>query len=301
MSQGSEVFDEVLNRARDRSGVAIMGICNVTPDSFSDGGIYDAPDSARARVDEIVAEGADLVDIGAESTRPGAKPVPATEQLRRALDVVRYAVSKGACVSIDTSSPKVAEACLGAGARVVNDTSCLADGLLARVAADHRASLVLMHSRGSQTEMRGYSDYPDSGYGDVVRNVLAEWRDAAERARAVGLGRGALVMDPGLGFAKNRRQSCELLSRVGAIVREVDVPVLIGASRKSFLVGEGSASRSPSSSPSESDPAAGPRDRLGASIAAALHAVRHGVSIVRVHDVRATRQAVDCARRLGGT
>jgi dihydropteroate synthase len=284
--QGSKVFNEVLVRARERRGVALMGICNVTPDSFSDGGCYEDPRSARARVNEIVGEGADIVDVGAESTRPGAVPVPAREQLRRAFDVVRYAVSRGACVSIDTSNAEVAEACLDAGASVVNDTSCLADSDLARVAADRRAALVLMHSRGTQAEMRGFSDYPDAGYGDILRDVLAEWGAAADRASAAGLERGALVMDPGLGFAKNRRQSRELLSRVDVLVRNLDVPVLVGASRKSFL--------------SESDPEASPRARIGASIAAVLHAVRHGVSIVRIHDVRATRQAIDCARHLGG-
>jgi dihydropteroate synthase len=286
VAQGSEVFDEVLGRARERRGVALMGICNVTPDSFSDGGLHDEPSTARARVDEIVAEGADIVDVGAESTRPGAAPVSVHEQLRRAFDVVRYAVSKGACVSIDTSSPDVAEACLDAGASIVNDTSCLADSRLAQVAAGRRAVLVLMHSRAAHKQMRGFGDYPDSGYDDVVREVLTEWGAAADRACAVGLERAALVMDPGLGFSKSGRQSRELLSQVGALVRELDVPVLVGASRKSFL--------------SESDPDASPRERLGASIAAALHAARHGVSVVRVHDVRATRQAIDCARNLGG-
>jgi dihydropteroate synthase len=264
-----------------------MGICNVTPDSFSDGGLHDAPGAARARVDEIVAEGADIVDVGAESTRPGARPVSAREQLRRALDVVRYAASTAACVSIDTSNPEVAEACLDAGASIVNDTSCLADCRLARVAADRQALLVLMHSRGPQSEMTGFSEYPDAGYVDVLSDVLREWGAAADRACAAGLPRDALVMDPGLGFSKNKRQSRELLSRVDIFVRELGVPVLVGASRKSFLA--------------ESDPEASPRERVGASIAAALHAVRRGVSILRVHDVRVTRQAIDCDRQLGET
>ncbi|MGA2447901.1 MAG: dihydropteroate synthase [Polyangiaceae bacterium] len=286
MSQGREVFDEVLDRARERRGVALMGICNVTPDSFSDGGLHNAPASAHARVDEIVAEGADIVDVGPESTRPGAPPVSPCEQLRRALDVVRYAASIGACVSIDTASPEVAEACLAAGASVVNDTSCLADFRLARVAADRRAALVLMHSRGLQAEMTGFSQYPDAAYGDVVNDVLREWGAAADRACSAGLHRDALVMDPGLGFSKNARQSHELLSKVDVFVRQLDVPILIGASRKSFLA--------------RSDPDASPRERIGASIAAVLHAVRQGVSVVRVHDVRATRQAIDCARQLEG-
>ena len=281
------MFDDVLARARGRRGVAIMGICNVTPDSFSDGGCFDSPVAARARVDELIAEGADIIDVGAESTRPGAASVSASEQLRRAFDVVCYAVSIGACVSIDTSNPQVADACLGCGASVVNDTSLLADGALARVAADRQSAFILMHTRGTPTDKGGFGEYPDSGYGDVVRDVMAEWRAAATRARSAGLRNDALVMDPGLGFAKNGRQSRDLLSRVDVFARESDVPILIGASRKSFLA--------------ELDTQAGPQERLGASIAAALHAVRCGVSIVRVHDVRATRQAIDCERSLGGS
>jgi dihydropteroate synthase len=142
-----------------------------------------------------------------------------------------------------------------------------------------------MHSRGTQDKMRGFSQYPDSGYGDVVRDVLDEWGAAAERARARGVPGDALVMDPGLGFAKNARQSAELLARMGEIVRALAVPVAVGASRKSFLT--------------LVDPDASPTERLGASIAAVLHAASAGASIARVHDVRVTRQAVDLTRHLG--
>jgi dihydropteroate synthase len=279
------MFRDVVDHARARRGVALMGICNVTPDSFSDGGRYTDTATACARVDEILAEGADIVDIGAESTRPGAAPVSVEEQLRRALGIVRYAASKRACVSIDTTHPDVASACLDAGASAVNDTSCLADARLAQTAAEHRSALVLMHARGTPSAMRGFSEFPDDGYRDVVADVLAEWNASAARACAAGLARDALVMDPGLGFAKNKRHSRELLSRVDVLVRSVDVPVLVGASRKSFL--------------SECDPDAGPAERIGASIAAAIHAVRLGVAVVRVHDVRATRQAIDSARQFG--
>jgi dihydropteroate synthase len=212
-----------------------MGVCNVTPDSFSDGGDYLTPDAARRRVDELLAEGADVVDVGGESTRPGAPPVASGEQIDRVLPVVDYAVSQGACVSVDTGSPEVAAACLGAGAGVVNDTTCLRHEDLAAVVAAHGAALVLMHARGSQGQMRGFSEYPDEGYSDVVRDVCAEWRSAAERARARGVGGDCLLMDPGLGFAKNARQSTELLARLAEIVRDVGVPVAVGASRKSFL------------------------------------------------------------------
>lgn len=280
-----EEFRRVLDRARTTRGVALMGVCNVTPDSFSDGGRYLDQRAARARVDELVGEGADIVDIGGESTRPGASPVSPGDQIARVLDAVRYAASLGACVSIDTSSPKVADACLEAGACAVNDVSCLRDDALARLVAGHEAALIVMHARGTQEKMRGFSQYPDEGYGDVVRDVMDEWRAAAERAESVGLRRAALVMDPGLGFAKNARQSTELLARIGDIVRGLDVPVAVGASRKSFLT--------------VVDADAPPTERIGASIAAALHAARAGASIVRVHDARATRQALDLARRLG--
>ena len=283
MSLPFELFRRALERGRAVRGVAIMGVCNVTPDSFSDGGLYREPTAARSRVDELVAQGADIVDIGGESTRPGAAPVPAGEQIQRVLDAVRYAVSLGACVSIDTASAEVAAACLDAGASAVNDVSCLREDALATAVAARGAALLLMHARGTQQKMRGFSQYPDSGYGDVVRDVLDEWGRAAERACAVGVLRGALVMDPGLGFAKNARQSAELLARIGEIVRAVDVPVAVGASRKSFLTLVDDAP---------------PTDRLGGSIAAALHAARAGVALVRVHDVRATRQAVDLWRQL---
>jgi dihydropteroate synthase len=261
-----------------------MGVCNVTPDSFSDGGRYLGADAARARVDELMNEGADLIDVGGESTRPGAAPVPVREQLERVLGVVKYAAERGACVTVDTTSAEVARACLDAGACGVNDVSCLRDQQVARVSAANGAALVLMHARGTQEEMPGFSQYPDDAYGDVVHDVLREWELAAERAMAAGLGREALVMDPGLGFAKNARQSLDLLARTRELVQRLDVPVAVGASRKSFLA--------------LADRDAPPSARIGASVAAAVHAASAGAAIVRVHDVRATRQAIDLTRLL---
>ncbi len=281
-----ETFDCMLADARRTRGAAVVGVCNVTPDSFSDGGKYLRPEDARRRVDELVAEGADAVDIGAESTRPGSRPVPAGEQLARMLDVVRYAAGK-CCVTVDTSIPEVARACLEAGATAVNDVTCLSNPELAAVVADAGAAFILMHARGSQTEMRGFSVYPEDGYRDVVAEVISEWGRAAEAAIARGLPMSALVMDPGLGFAKSARHSMTLLAQVGALVRQVGVPVLVGASRKSFL--------------RLVDSDASPTERSGASVAAALHAVRAGASLVRVHDVRATRQAIDLSRRMEAT
>lgn len=261
-----------------------MGVCNVTPDSFSDGGRFLGRAEAIARVEELLREGADIVDVGGESTRPGAKPVPADVQLERVLEVVRWASSR-VCVSIDTTSAGVAAACLDAGAHAVNDVSLLADEDLARVAAGSGAALVLSHARAPQAEMGGFGAWPISAYDDVVADVLADWERAAARAVALGLPREALVMDPGLGFSKASRHSFELLRRLGELVRAVDVPVLVGASRKSFLT--------------LVDRGAEPHERVGASLMAAVHAARAGARVVRVHDVRATRQAIDMDVVLG--
>jgi len=284
LSVGTSAFLRSLEAARGRSPV-LVGVCNVTPDSFSDGGRHYTAAAARACVDALVAEGASVVDVGGEPSHPQAPPVPVAEQLRRVLDVVRYAAAK-ALVTIDTTSPEVAEACLEAGAVAVNDVSCLRDEALARVVAARGAALVLMHARGTPAEMRGFSDYPEDGYGDVVADVVAEWSRAAERAVAMGVARDALVMDPGLGFAKSARQSAELLRRTGELVTKVGVPVLVGASRKSFL--------------KLADPDAGPGERLGASLAAAIYAAQAGAAALRVHDVRATRQALALSNLLGG-
>jgi dihydropteroate synthase len=261
-------FVSVLQRAAKKRGVLLMGVCNVTPDSFSDGGRYLSPDA---------------VDIGGESTRPGAAPVSPEEQLARVLPAVRYA-AKLTTVSVDTTHPRVAEACLEAGACLINDVSCLADDALADVVARFRAPYILMHARGPQAKMAGFSAYPDAGYADVVDDVLREWHAAAERARGRGVDPAGLVMDPGLGFAKNARQSAELLANVRKLSAEAGVPVLVGASRKSFL--------------KLWDETAGADERLGASVAAAALAARTGARIVRVHDVRATRQAIDLLHAL---
>jgi dihydropteroate synthase len=279
-----ERFLQVLESARARRGVALMGICNVTPDSFSDGGRFFSKEDALARVRQLMEEGADFIDVGGESTRPGAVEVSAGDQVARVRDVIALAVDAGACVTIDTTSAEVAAACLDAGASAVNDVSCLRDEELASVCASNGAGLVLMHSREPMSALRGFSAYPDDAYDDVVRDVIHEWRAAAERAIAKGVAEDALVMDPGLGFAKNMRQSTALLAATAKIVRKVSAPVLIGASRKSFLT--------------VADAQASPPDRLGASIAAAAFAARSGAAIVRVHDVRATRQAIDLDRVL---
>jgi dihydropteroate synthase len=288
-----ELFLRTLEDAIGQRGVALMGICNVTPDSFSDGGHFFRIEDAIVRVNELVDEGANVIDVGGESTRPGSRRVAAREQLERVLPIVRALSARNVCVSIDTMNAAVAEACLEAGATLVNDVSCLADDAIARVAARESAPLILMHSRPShfaQAKVREVDEQetaPEKAYVDIATDVVHEWKAAVARAAALGLdilADGAVIMDPGLGFAKTADESAELLSRTRELVESVGVPVLVGASRKSFLT--------------LVDVAAGPRDRIGASLAAALVAARGGARILRVHDVRATRQALDVVRTM---
>lgn len=258
-----------------------MAVLNVTPDSFSDGGQFVHPEAAARQIDRMLADGADIIDIGPESSRPGSTPVDAETQLRRAEPAVAYALARGAVVSIDTTSPEVASACLKRGVHIINDVSCLGNEDLARVVSDFDAELVLMHSRGSMQAM-SFSVYPSSGYDDVVRQVRGEWEQARERAVRAGLSARRIFFDPGLGFHKSAEQSLELLGRLGEFL-ELDAPIVVGASRKSFL--------SHFAGPS-------PDQRLGGSVAAALHAVDAGARVVRVHDVDVTAQALRVTRAL---
>jgi dihydropteroate synthase len=262
-----------------------MGVLNVTPDSFSDGGLYLDPASAKRRVDELLLAGADIVDIGGESTRPGAPPVPAGEQIARIEHALVYAAhERHAVVSVDTSNPEVARHALANGATVVNDVSCLADDELARVAADADASLVLMHARGSMTAMRGFSDAPGDAYGDVVADVTREWCLARDRAVRAGLDERKIVFDPGIGYMKNAAHSIELLRRL-AEFESLGVPVLVGPSRKSFIAKIASSDADAS-------------DRIGGTVASCLAAADRGAAILRVHDVFAVRQALDIHRAI---
>jgi dihydropteroate synthase len=265
-----------------------MAVLNATPDSFSDGGRYGAPDTARRRVDDLLAAGADILDIGGESTRPGSAPVSAAEQIERIRHPLLHAVhERRAVVSVDTTSPEVARYALSEGAAVVNDVSCLADDGLARAAAEKGAALVLMHARGSMSAMRGYSDAPGDAYVDVVNDVKREWSLARDRAMAAGLDRAAIVFDPGLGYMKNAAHSLTLLRRLGEFA-SLGAPILVGPSRKSFIV-KATASDAP------------PDRRLGGTIAACLAAADGGAHIVRVHDVADVHQALALYRALGET
>ena len=285
----------------------VMGIVNVTPDSFSDGGRYLEPGAAIAHGRSLIAEGADVVDLGAESTRPGAAPVPVEEQLRRLLPVLEALAADGACISVDTASAMVARRALEAGASIVNDVTALGDPEMARVAAEAGAGIVLMHMRGTPRTMQN-----DPRYGDAAREV-AEWLGARlESARRDRIGLERVALDPGIGFGKTLRHNFELLA-----------PVVVGVSRKSFLgKGAGAAARADASAGTGATTGAGvvaaaradagagaggggdpvpdlpPDQRLEGGLAATAVAVFLGARIVRTHDVAATVRAVRIAEQL---
>ena len=275
-----------IEAACEARGVALMGVVNTTPDSFSDGGRYLTPEAAIEQVARLAKAGADLIDIGGESTRPGAPAIPAEEQLRRVEPALRYAIDRTDCaVSVDTTRADVAERVLEWGADVINDVSCLSEPELAATVARHEASLVIMHSRGAMSEMKGYSTWPDDDYQDIVRDVLRDWTPARDRAIEAGVASHEIYFDPGLGFSKNAKQSIEAMARLDEFAKE-NAPILVGPSRKSFIGAvDGSA----------------PSDRLGGTIAACLECVRRGATILRVHDVQPVRQALLLARALNET
>jgi dihydropteroate synthase len=263
----------------------VMGIVNATPDSFSDGGRHLAPEAALAHARRLIAEGADILDLGAESTRPGAEPVTAELELERLVPLV-VAIREGSAIpiSVDTMKPEVARAAVSAGATMWNDVTALrhAPESLA-VAADLGCEVVLMHMQGEPRSMQA-----EPRYDDVVAEVAEFLAERAQAAMAAGVARERIWVDPGVGFGKHMiRHNLPLLAGMDRIVA-LGFPVLLGASRKAFI--------------GALDNGAGPQDRLGGSIAAALAGAAAGVAAVRVHDVRETVQAlaVDAAIRAAG-
>ncbi len=253
----------------------VMGILNVTADSFSDGGRFLSVDAAAARATEMIEEGAAIIDVGAESTRPGAGAVPAEEQIRRAAPVIGRVRARhpSACISIDTQSSDVARAALDSGADWINDVSALrADPEMIGFASARGCPVVLMHMQGTPRTMQS-----DPAYGDVVADVTAFLVDRVEAAVAAGVSRERLVVDPGIGFGKTVAHNLEILRRLRELVR-IGLPVLIGVSRKSFIGTTLGIDR--------------PDDRLHGSLACAAAAVLAGARIIRAHDVRATVEVV---------
>ncbi|MFI2437532.1 dihydropteroate synthase [Streptomyces sp. NPDC018693] len=263
-----------------------MGVVNVTPDSFSDGGLSFAADAAVAHGLALLAQGADIVDVGGESTRPGAARPPVEEELRRVVPVVRELAAAGAIVSVDTMRAEVAARALDAGARLVNDVSGgLADPEMLPLMARAGTPYVLMHWRGHSADMQ-----TNAVYDDVVTDVLDELRLRIEAALEAGISPGCLVVDPGLGFAKTPEHNWELLGRL-ADVMALGRPVLVGASRKSFL-GSLLADRTTG----QPRPA---RLRDAATTAVSVLAAAQGVWCLRVHDVASTADAVRVTARWG--
>jgi dihydropteroate synthase len=254
----------------------VMGIVNVTPDSFSDGGRHAGFEAARDLARRLIAEGANILDVGGESTRPGAEPVPAEVEAARVVPVIAAIRAESAIpISIDTMKPEVARAAVAAGATMWNDVTALAyatDSL--STAADLGCDVVLMHMQGDPRSMQHAPTYDD-----VAGEVATELAARAEAAVAAGVARARIWLDPGVGFGKHRtRHNLPLIARLDRVVA-LGFPVLLGVSRKSFI--------------GALDPAgAGPRERLAGSIAAALAGAAAGVAALRVHDVRETVQAL---------
>jgi dihydropteroate synthase len=256
-----------------------MGVVNVTPDSFSDGGQYLQRDAALAHAQQLIADGADMLDIGGESTRPGARPVSVQEEMDRVLPVIEGLSGASVPVSIDTFKPEVMQAAIAAGASMVNDINALQDAAAMKTVARSNVAVCLMHKQGDPQTMQQQPEYRD-----VVTEIgkfLAEGITAAE---AAGIPRGRIVIDPGFGFGKTLAHNLALLGQLNRLV-ELGVPVLAGLSRKSML---GTLTGREVT------------QRLPASLAAMLIAVQQGASIVRVHDVRATVDALKIWNAVNG-
>jgi dihydropteroate synthase len=255
----------------------VMGIVNVTPDSFSDGGRFLGADDAVRRARQLAAEGADLVDLGGESTRPGAAEVSADEEAARVVPVIRaLREATDLPLSVDTRKAAVAREALAAGAHVVNDVSGLADPAMADAVAPSGAGLVLMHMRGTPATMQGLTDY-----ADVADDVAAELAASLARADAAGIALERVVLDPGIGFAKTAEQNLQLIASLRRLEARLGRPVLLGASRKAFvgaLLGGVPAAQ-----------------RDAGTVGACVAGLARGARLFRVHDVRGARQALDVA------
>jgi dihydropteroate synthase len=260
----------------------VMGILNVTPDSFSDGGEFLSPDKALAHAEQMIAEGADIIDVGGESTRPGgAAIVSAEEELKRVLPVIEALAKRSNIpISIDTTKPEVARATLDAGASIVNDVSALRfDFHVADEAAKVGAGLVLMHSRGTPATMHKLPPV-----ADIFHEVTKSLRSSIAMAERRGVKRESIVIDPGIGFGKSQEQNVELIAKLDQVIDAfADFPLLIGTSRKSFL-GRILADKDGGPAPAN--------ERLYASLATMTAAILKGAHIVRVHDVKAAVETI---------
>lgn len=260
--------------ALDMARPHVMGILNVTPDSFSDGGKHDAPQAALAHGLEMARQGATIIDIGGESTRPGALEVPVEQEIARTAPVIAaLSETSDVPISIDTRKAPVAAAALDAGALLVNDVAGFTfDAALAPLCAERGAPVCVMHAQGDPETMQ-----QDPHYEDVLLDVYDYLKERIEALEAAGIPRNRIVTDPGIGFGKTLRHNLALLARI-SLFHSLGCPVLLGASRKRFIKEIGAAPE--------------PEGRVGGSVAVALEGVAQGVQFVRVHDVEETRQAL---------
>ena len=253
----------------------IMGIVNCTPDSFYDGGRYHDPDTAVAHAQELLAAGADIIDIGGESTRPGAEPVPSEEEKKRVIPVIeRLARSTKAVISIDTQKAEVAREAVGAGAAIVNDVSALADPAVAQAAAESGAAVILMHMKGTPRTMQ-----QDPSYEDLFAEIIFYLRERMDKALQAGISRESIIVDPGIGFGKTVAHNLELVRDLWRL-RSLGRPILLGPSNKSFIGKVLDAE---------------PHERLEGTAAAIVAGILAGAHILRVHDVAGMKKYVDMA------
>ncbi|WP_095588834.1 dihydropteroate synthase [Actibacterium ureilyticum] len=262
----------------------LMGILNVTPDSFSDGGLFDDPEAALAQGQTLIADGAEILDIGGESTRPGAELVPADLETRRTAPVIAALRAGGITtpISIDTRKSDVARAALEAGADLINDVAAFTfDPNIARLAADSGTPVCVMHAQGDPKTMQ---DAPD--YANVLLDVYDFLEERVDAAVASGIPRDRVIVDPGIGFGKTLDHNLALIRGL-SLFHGLGCPVLLGASRKRFIGTLGDAPQA--------------RDRMPGSVAIALEGARQGVQILRVHDISETRQALRLAQAVWGS
>lgn len=253
-----------------------MGVVNVTPDSFSDGGDTFDVESAISHGCKLAAEGADILDIGGESTRPGSSPISVDTEISRVLPVITALAKEGFLISVDTCNSAVMDAATSAGATIINDVSALEGEGSLRVAASSGASVILMHKQGAPRSMQAAPVYDN-----VTQEVRAYLAGRIKACEDAGLGRDRIAIDPGIGFGKDLNHNLALLAHLGDFA-DLQVPLVLGVSRKSFIgrLSTGAGSKNA-------------KERLGGSLAAALAGVARGASILRVHDVAQTRQALD--------
>jgi dihydropteroate synthase len=257
----------------------IMGILNVTPDSFSDGGKFFAPDKAVEHARRLASEGADIIDIGGESSRPGSESVSTEDEIQRVIPILEKLKDEfDIPISIDTTKSEVASRALKAGASIVNDISAMNfDEKIGEVAAKHGAYLILMHMRGTPKEMQ-----QDTKYNDLIGEIHSYLEAATNKAAKAGVANNRLIIDPGIGFGKSVEGNFSILKSLHRFL-DLDYPLLVGVSRKSFI---GKELEMP--------------DRLEGSIAAACYAVLNGADIVRVHDVAETKRAISMIEKISG-